>query len=205
MVTVANNSETAKAVVHHTIKRLSAGERKNTLVTDLYSLFPAANQMNSQETNPQTMHSAKTVNQDSITAPMSIPAITSRKEINAASLYREVAASKGSARRGSMASPTQRDLQQGSISMGRSMATEMHRNKASAKKKTPGLYATTGGFQLLCQPGVGTGHGGMPGWLGAGRGGLAEELPRDTSPQGSTSGAGGLVGATCHGIGKFRV
>jgi hypothetical protein len=34
------------------------------------------------------MHSARTTNQDSINAPMSIPAITSRKEIIAASLYR---------------------------------------------------------------------------------------------------------------------
>jgi hypothetical protein len=85
MVKVANNSETAKAVVHHAIKRLSARERKNTLVIDLYSLFPAAIQMNNQETNPHTMHSAKIVNQDSIAAPMSIPTITSRKEINAAS------------------------------------------------------------------------------------------------------------------------
>jgi hypothetical protein len=42
MVRAANNSEIAKAVVHHTINRLSEGELENTFITDLYSLFPAA-------------------------------------------------------------------------------------------------------------------------------------------------------------------
>jgi hypothetical protein len=95
MVRAANNSEIAKAVVHHTINRLSEGELENTFVTDLYSLFPAAIEMNIQDTNAHTMHSARTANQDSFTEPMSIPAITSRKEINAASLYREVPAVSG--------------------------------------------------------------------------------------------------------------
>jgi hypothetical protein len=95
VVTIADNNETAKAVVHHTIKRLSAGEPKNNLGTDLYSAFLATIEMNNQETNPHTMHSAKTVNQDSVVEPMSIPAITSRKEIKAASHYRELPAVPG--------------------------------------------------------------------------------------------------------------
>src|SRR6266496_641440 len=89
MVTVADNSETMKAIVHHTTERLSAGKRKNALVTDLYSLFSAAIETNSQDTNAHTMHSANTCNQDWITAPMSIPAITSRKEINVALFCRD--------------------------------------------------------------------------------------------------------------------
>jgi hypothetical protein len=101
MVRAANNSEIAKAVVHHTINRLSEGELENTFITDLYSLFPAAIEMNIQDTNAHTMHSARTANQDSFTEPMSIPAITSRKEINAASLYREVPAVSGRTSRAS--------------------------------------------------------------------------------------------------------
>jgi hypothetical protein len=99
MVTIADTNETAKAVVHHTIKRLSAGEPKNNLGTDLYSAFLATTEMNNQETNPHTMHSAKTVNQASFIEPMSIPAITSRKEIKAASHYRELPAVPGRMRR----------------------------------------------------------------------------------------------------------
>jgi hypothetical protein len=82
-VTLANSRETAKAVVHHTMKRLSAGETNDSLGTDLYSAFFITVETNNQERKAHTTHDTKTSGQASCsTAPMSIPAITSRKEIN---------------------------------------------------------------------------------------------------------------------------
>jgi hypothetical protein len=62
--------------------------------------------------------------------------------------------------------------------------TAMPGNKVSGgrKRKSPRSLTGSGASKFTCQP-DGKGDWRMPGRLGAGCGGLAEELPQDTSPQ----------------------
>jgi hypothetical protein len=64
------------------MKRLSAGETNGSLRTDLYSAFLTTVEMNNQERTAHITHDTKTSGQALCsTAPMSTPAIASRKEI----------------------------------------------------------------------------------------------------------------------------
>jgi hypothetical protein len=64
------------------MKRLSAGETNDSLGTDLYSAFFTTVETNNQERKAHITQDTKSSGQEPCsTAPMSVPAITSRKEI----------------------------------------------------------------------------------------------------------------------------
>ncbi len=82
------------------------------------------------------------------------------------------------------------------------------RHRAVKKRNPPGPTQQPGAssYFVTCQPGLGIDGGGrMPGWPSETWGPLERLLPRRTPRRRLDVGAGGLVEATCHGMGKFGV